>query len=112
MSKEKQIEEMAKILASDCGKCPKCEHFHKEVNGIDSCYFKYADMVYNAGFRKQSEGEWMEVADYGVSKVVKCSCCENEFYFMKKGQLNIDKMPHCPKCGAKMKGAGNEKKNC
>ena len=104
MSKEKQIEEMARILASDCGKCTECDHFHKEINGIDSCYLKYADMLYNAGYRKQSEGEWGLVVDYGEGKKVECSVCEKQFFFMKKGQLNIDRMPYCPNCGAKMKG--------
>ena len=58
-SEGEQIEKMAKILASNCGKCTECDHFHKEINGIDSCYFKYANMLYNAGYRKQSE--WISV---------------------------------------------------
>ena len=48
------------------------------------------------------EGKWTDVVDYGDSKVVKCTSCNYEFFFMKKGQLNIDKMRYCPNCGAKM----------
>ena len=55
MRKDKQIEEMAKILASDCGDCSKCDCYHKEIDGTDACYFKYAEMIYNAGYRKASE---------------------------------------------------------
>lgn len=60
MDKEKQLEEMAKILSRNCGDCQKCDHFNKEVNGIDSCYFKYAEMVYNADYRKQV---WISVEE-------------------------------------------------
>ena len=40
-------------------------------------------------------------------KVTKCTACNEMFFFMKKGQLNIDRMPYCPKCGAKMDGGAN-----
>lgn len=64
----------------------------------------YSKAFFEAGYRKQSEGEWGLVVDYGESKKVECSVCEKQFFFMKKGQLNIDRMPYCPHCGAKMKG--------
>ena len=80
------------------------ECYEEGVSPQDSYYDFLADAVLSAGYRKQSVGEWVVVADYGESKVVKCTNCDHEFYFKKKGQLNIDKMPHCPKCGAKMKG--------
>ena len=89
--REKQIKEMAKVIAN------KTALSIIEATGI-------AEILTAEDYCKQREGEWMKVGDYGVSKVVKCSCCEKEFYFMKKGQLNIDKMPNCPKCGAKMRG--------
>ena len=72
MNKEKQIEEIAKILASNCGDCGECEYYRKDIDGIDSCYHKYADMIYIAGYRKQSEPiscghengcEWISVND-------------------------------------------------
>lgn len=48
--REKQIEEMAKIIDGYC-----------EAECLDGCYncipYKYAEKLYNAGYRKQSEGE-------------------------------------------------------
>ena len=59
--KEKQIEEMAKILGSDCGDCQECEYYRVRVKeGINACYFKYAEMLYNAGYREQ---EWISVEE-------------------------------------------------
>lgn len=49
-------------------------------------------------------GHWDTISDSDMSKTVMCSVCNKMFYFTKKGQLNIDKMPHCPNCGAKMDG--------
>jgi hypothetical protein len=54
----REIEEMAKIL---CGM----------KNGCDGCMWdklhcnerNYAEEIYNAGYRKQSEGEWISVDD-------------------------------------------------
>lgn len=31
-----------------------------------------------------------------------CSACHMNFNYFNKGQLQIDKMPYCPNCGAKM----------
>ena len=60
MSKEKQIEELAKILASNCGECTQCENYRKgTLNGVDRCYYKRGGMIYNAGYRKQSG--WISV---------------------------------------------------
>lgn len=52
-------------------------------------------------------GHWDTISDSDMSKTVMCSVCNKMFYFTKKGQLNIDKMPYCPKCGAKMDGVDN-----
>lgn len=98
MSEEKQIEEMAKVYYEAMLRA----HPIDVANGKASTY--YATAFYNADYRKQSEGEWRIVSDYADSRIVECSNCEKQFYFKKKGQLNIDKMPHCPECGAKMKG--------
>ena len=96
MNKEKQIEEMAKILASNCGDCSKCDCFHRDINGIDACYFKYAEMIYNAGYRKQSEGEWK--GDGYLKNCSECGNCVN-FNIVSSWLYNF-----CPYCGAKMKG--------
>ena len=58
MSREKQIEEMAKILSENCGCCDNCEYCGILNDGIDCTEYKYADMLYNAGYRQQ---EWISV---------------------------------------------------
>ena len=98
---EKQaIEEMALIICGfkDCTSCIS-------RMGLRKCGAKaYAERFYNAGYRKQSVGEWNTVVDNKDDIVTECSACKKHFWFMKKGQLNIDKMPYCPNCGAKMLG--------
>ena len=95
MSKEKQIEEMAKIF---CGM----------KNGCDGCMWdkvhcnerNYAEEIYNAGYRKQSEGEWIkptqthELICNLCGAIGPVDCLKEDFY----------ESNYCPNCGAKMKG--------
>lgn len=54
-------------------------------------------------FAPVRHGKWETISDSDMSKTVMCSVCNKMFYFTKKrAQLNIDKMPHCPNCGAKL----------
>lgn len=90
---EKAIEEMAKIIAK----------------ADDTCRAQtISKTLYNAGYRKQSEGEWLSSPD-GIQPI-RCSKCnmpapfvagENEF-----GDFEICRYPsrYCHECGAKMKG--------
>jgi hypothetical protein len=48
-----------------------------------------AERLYAAGYRKQSEGEW--IGDWDFT----CSVCQEPFEY---------KTNFCPNCGAKMKG--------
>lgn len=80
MNKEKQIEEMARVLA---------------------------EVLYNANYRKQSEGEW-KVEEFYNSGLrmhfgtnITCSCCG---YTERKGSAYFTPSNFCPNCGAKMKG--------
>ena len=93
MSKEKQIEEMADIIA---------EHTTFDTMW-DECTDS-ATAIYNAGYRKQSEGEWIDRDCITESKrgrtihyaTHQCSIC---------GKWNgRHKTNFCPNCGAKMKG--------
>lgn len=94
MSKEKQIEEMAldicksRLVAEDGDACRKCRQHN------NCLYQEIAYGLYNAGYRKQSEGEWIEQA-YGELKCSECGIIQEDY-------------PHrynfCPNCGAKMKG--------
>lgn len=52
MSKEKQIDEMAKVICGSNKDCKTCVH-HFEIRGC-GCLF-YANRIYEAGYRKQSD---------------------------------------------------------
>ena len=106
VDEKKQIEEMARILASDCGKCRECDHFHKEIKGIDSCYFRYAEMLQSAGYRKQSEGEWVDNDRNGVhiNGYMVCSVCDVMIPTCDNNRYCLPRLDYCPRCGAKMKG--------
>lgn len=86
MDKEKQIEEIAKII--------------DEVTG---CYYKEADicakLLYDAGYCKRNTGHWEEIrTTYGEFK-------GGEFegwLHIECGQETNYRYNYCPKCGAKM----------
>ena len=86
MSKEKQIDEMARII---------------QERDDEAMYASIADSLYNAGYRKQSEGkwvyeytgDWLEGTDASLD--YKCTLCD---------QRATDPWNFCPHCGAKMKG--------
>ena len=94
MSREKQIEEMARAMCpfSKNTLCRECS---------DECFYKdYAERAYNAGYRKQSEGEWIVKNPMVRSPLARnyyCSACKYE---------PIEVKSYCPNCGAKMKGGG------
>lgn len=79
MSREKQIEELTNELIRT--------HSYGTSNAV-------AEHLYNAGYRKQSVGEWKKVSD--KSPRYKCTIC-NHLY-------NNMEYKYCPYCGAKMKG--------
>lgn len=95
-NKEKQIEEMAEILAGDCGDCSNCEY----DNDVKGCCFKNAERIYNAGYRKERQGEWKPIMqELNCCDTLECSICEFVID-ISQGDYN-----YCPNCGAKMKGA-------
>lgn len=96
-NREKQIEEMAKDLCdstmcdletfNDCrmpqGNCSRCQRVAKDL--------------YNAGYRKQSEGKWEKrvIIIFDSEKVgYKCSVCNTTW----DTATNF-----CPNCGAHMR---------
>ena len=97
MSKEKQIEEMAEIIRKGNG------HI------IPDYYRPDAEALYNAGYRKQSEGEWKRTEEpMGWHDVdcVECSAC-GESWVLNDNldfDLIVEYWHYCPNCGAKMKG--------
>lgn len=76
-SKEKQIEEMANAVN---------ERIHETVSMT-----KVYEALYDADYRKQREGEWIE--NKKVCSSPYCSMC---------GAI-ADKSPYCPHCGAHMR---------
>ena len=87
---EKQaIEEMAHIVSNSI------MTWANEMPPISNPHF-VATNLYNAGYRKQSEGEWVKTGD-GITERVICSNCKSE-----KGSFM--RPPFCNQCGAKMKG--------
>lgn len=90
---KEQIEEMA----FDLCRIDTCKHLSQEECNKTTCAHCEAEALYNAGYRKQSEGEWIWVengeADY--EKYWVCSVCKEHDFVKTK---------YCPNCGAKMKG--------
>ena len=52
-------------------------------------------------------GQWKTSRESEISRNVWCTACGKDFYMHRKGELQIDKMPYCPNCGAKMDGDGD-----
>ena len=110
MTKDKQIEEMALVLTDGgCKTCVGCSH-----NNRFQCKPIYdAELLYNAGYRKQSEGEWKQtVESLGWHDVdcVECSACGESWVI--DGDFDFDLVKdfwnYCPNCGAKMKGGESD----
>ena len=108
MSKEKQIEEMAKDLQEthdydgcEAWHCGGCEYEKYGKNYMCSS-IKQAEKMTAKGYRKQSEGEWARFDVSGVNY--------GQVYYQHKectvNETQLFTSPHkfCPNCGAKMKG--------
>ena len=106
MSKEKQIEEMIETLKKcscvytdceqECSQCSNEELYDEALNHI-------ARTFYEAGYRKQSEGEWIDKPTGAYSRMQSwCSACGKHSGI---GGIESNRhKPYCPNCGAKMKG--------
>ena len=67
MEREKQIEEMAKLICNDT-RCKTCIH-HVEIEDCNAT--KISKRLYNADYRKV-EQEWISVEDRLPSESIKC----------------------------------------
>ena len=83
-----EIEEMTKTLHE--GMKPL-----KETYGAN----ELASILYHAGYRKQSEGEWIFKLTYYEADECNCSVCGQLMTTAKGVRMN-----YCPNCGTKMKG--------
>ena len=111
MSKEMQIAKIARDFNKDmCSDREHVESCAECVGASEQCaLYIIATKIYNAGYRKQSEGEWI-VEEHPLlhDKKISCSCCG---YSERKGpawNTSWGMSKFCPNCGAKMKGANNE----
>lgn len=97
MSKEKQIEEMALELCHPRNIVKTIHHRTCDNCDTSSCdIYELCVDLYNAGYRKQSEGEWIDADPDGHLYRFTCSLC---------GKTKLGRgTPYCPHCGAKMKG--------
>ena len=84
----KQIEELAEDILQEYTNC--YSEVDKEV---------LVKMIYNAGYRKQKEGEWIPNKLIGYAYAFYCSECG-----WVDGYPFNDRHKYCPNCGAKMKG--------
>ena len=110
MSEEKQIEEMAKDICRVSQNCNDVCHPISTCNAL-----KYAERAYEAGYRKQSEGEWLvdawdnEKEEWVTIPYNKhlhadayCSLCKKNA-LLDGAEFGVASN-YCPHCGAKMKG--------
>lgn len=107
---EKQIEEMLKCICMNCRYFMRCnddtiykgERF-SEILKKGCSIWRHGEAIYNAGYRKQSEGEWVWINQaisyleppYGDT--CKCSLCKFEI------DVSESNYKYCPNCGARMK---------
>lgn len=76
------------------------EHF---VFGIETV-IEYAECLPPAEVEGIKYARWHTLADYKYRRIVECTNCHGDFEFSKKMYTQIDILPRCPKCGAKMLG--------
>ena len=87
-----QINDLVKVMEAACSN-PLCS--------ITNCDLCRATAIYNAGFRKQREGEWV-FADQVRKDDALYYCSHCQAGDVHKKDLFV---PYCWNCGAKMKGA-------
>ena len=90
--KQQKVLEMTKDI---CRHQNVCNDVCKPISACDA--LRYAERAVEAGYVKQSEGEW-EVCGM-FDDFLKCSVCGD----MHPWQTAIA-YKYCPECGAKMKG--------
>ncbi len=102
----KQIEEMAKHCHFyEEGKCLLLDEDSVECDM--NCDMRiFAKILYNAGYRKQSEGEWVPKDNFnGRCTIAVCSNCGTEKALATLATIETvtRAFPYCEKCGAKMR---------
>ena len=105
MTKEKQIDEIAKFICN----FPQCVWYNSigECANTECQIVDKAEALYNAGYRRQSEGEWIDKPTGAYGRMQSwCSACGKHSGI---GGIESNRhKPYCPHCGAKMKGGEEE----
>lgn len=105
MSRKNQIDEMARTMCFRSGHCTveSCVGVNCETTWL-------VTKLYNAGYRKQTEGEWLDRKGKSVKFNENDGCPEKSCYcsVCEEWLVASDEYPcignYCPNCGAKMKG--------
>lgn len=100
--KQQKILQMAKDI---CRYQSCCNDVCKPISACDA--LRYAERAVEAGYVKQSEGEWIAHEDDWCGTFYTCSACGCDWTTID-GTPQENNMRYCPECGAKMKGADNE----
>ena len=115
MKKEDQIAEIIMLLKKPCDEIVVEAGVGSYCARPDSCDECLATLLYDAGYRKQIQCEWIVIeadsgsfGEYEPFIEFKCPKCES-VYGIESGQYDWhygDPIPwvSCPLCGAKMKG--------
>ena len=86
MSENKQIEELTAMIYT---------HLRS-----DATSGALASLLYEEGWRKQNEGEWIEETEYYSDDYSECNT-RKVFAYSRCGRTETRKQPYC-NCGAKM----------
>lgn len=96
--KQQKILQMAKDI---CRHQNVCNDVCKPISACDA--LRYAERAVEAGYVKQSEGEWIVKRFNSKREFITCSTCNSVIDCIYQ---NVDEreFDFCPYCGAKMKG--------
>lgn len=93
---KEQVEEMAKVI-DEYTEPLSARDIHKADFSE-----KFAEHLYNAGYRKQSEGEWIITNNRNLEIIRECSHCHAKTYYPIALRFNCRLTRYCEDCGAKM----------
>lgn len=95
---------METYAREECEKCGKWDYGTCD----EACFSNMVAIdLYNAGYRKQKEGEWIDKPTGAYSRMQSwCSACGKHSGI---GGIESNRhKPFCPNCGANMKGEEND----
>ena len=101
MSREKQVEEAYIVNNEQIKEMADFLWKNTLIHTEDLCH-DVSETCYNAGYRKQSEGEWI-FGKLGGQGAWVCSLCGAGFTGENAEWIAKEHI-YCPKCGSKMKG--------